>query len=145
MAILNYTTKIDAGKTIGEIQQILVKHGAKKIISDYDDDGTPSNITFSLALPDQMVLYSLPANWKGVLRALEKQKAPKALLNKDHAVRVAWRIVKDWVEAQMAIVESELASMPEVFLPYTVMKSGNTLFEEIQSGSLKKLLGDGKP
>jgi len=140
MAILNYTTKIDSGKTIGEIQQILVKHGAKKIVSDYDDDMTPCNITFTLALPDQMVFYSLPANWKGVLRAMEKQKAPKTFLNKDQAVRVAWRIVKDWVEAQMAIVESELASMAEVFLPYTVMKSGNTLYQEIESGSLKKLL-----
>lgn len=140
MPILKYTTKIDAAKTVGEIQQVLVRHGAKKIVSDYDDDGNPSNITFTLALPDQLVFYSLPANWRGVLRAMEKQKAPRSLLTKEQAIRVAWRIVKDWVEAQMAIVESELAGMAEVFLPYTVMKSGNTLYQEFESGSLKKLL-----
>jgi len=141
VAILNYTTKIDPIKTIGEIQKILVSHGARKIVSDYDDDGTPCGLTFQLIVRDQVTAYSLPANWKGVLRAMEKQKVAKSLQNKDQAVRVSWRIVKDWVEAQMAIVESELAGMAEVFLPYTVMKTGNTLYQEIESGSLNKLLG----
>src|SRR5690606_8338849 len=104
MAILNYTTKIDPIKTIGEIQKILVSHGAKKIITDYDDDGTPISLTFQLMVLDSLTAYSLPANWNGVLRAMEKQKVSKALLTKDQAVRVSWRIVKDWVEAQMAIV-----------------------------------------
>lgn len=49
------------------------------------------------------------------------------------ALRVGWRIVKDWVQAQMAIVESELAKMVQVFLPYAVTKQGNTLYEMIQS------------
>lgn len=36
MSILNYTTKVDVYKTIGEIQSVLVKHGARKIMQDYD-------------------------------------------------------------------------------------------------------------
>jgi len=143
MAILNYTTKIDSIKTIGEIQQILVSHGAKKIVSDYDDDGVPVNVTFCLIVRDQMTAFSLPANYAGVLRAMEKnKKVPRNLCTKEQAVRVAWRIVKDWVEAQMAIVEAEVAEMAEVFLPYTVTKSGNTLYKEIENGGFK--LSDGK-
>lgn len=140
MAILNYTTKIDSIKTIGEIQQTLVAHGAKKIVCDYDDEGIPIAVTFCLNVADQMTAFSLPANYSGVLRAMEKnKKVPRNLCNREQAIRVSWRIVKDWVEAQMAIVEAEVAGMAEVFLPYTIMKSGNTLYQEVEKNNFKLL------
>jgi hypothetical protein len=49
---------------------------------------------------------------------------------------VAWRIIKDWVEAQMAILESQMVQMEEIFLPYMVNRQGQTFFEAYQ----KKLL-----
>lgn len=138
MAILNYTTKIDSIKTIGEIQKTLVDHGAKKIVCDYDDDGVPTAVTFILMVHDQLVAYSLPANYSGVFRAMSKnKKVAKSLCTKEQAIRVSWRIVKDWIEAQMAIVEAEVAAMPEVFLPYMVTKNGNTLFREIEDKGFK--------
>ena len=36
MPLLNYTTKVDVYTTIGAINGQLVKHGAKKIVQDYD-------------------------------------------------------------------------------------------------------------
>lgn len=36
MPIKNYTTDVDVYKTLGTIQADLVKHGAKKIVQDYD-------------------------------------------------------------------------------------------------------------
>lgn len=42
MPILNYTTQISSFKTVAEIQQILVKHGAKRIVQDYDENGAIS-------------------------------------------------------------------------------------------------------
>ena len=39
MPLLNYTTKVDIFTTIGAIQGQLVKHGAKKIMQEYSDDG----------------------------------------------------------------------------------------------------------
>jgi hypothetical protein len=139
MAILNYSTKIDSHKTIGEITKILVSHGAKKIVSDYDD-GVPSLVTFVIDIKENPVFYSLPANYTGVLKAMEKNKhVPKSLCNKEQAVRVAWRIIKDWIEAQMAIVEADLADMAEVFLPYAVTKSGNTLYHEIRDNKIMLL------
>lgn len=61
-----------------------------------------------------------------VLAVLAKQKVK---CGRDQAERVAWRILKDWVAAQMAILESEMVQMDEVFLPYMVNDSGQTLFQ----------------
>ena len=58
------------------------------------------------------------------------------------AVRVAWRIVKDWVEAQMALVETQMVTTAEVFLPYAVMKDGRTLAQHAAADP-KFLLGEG--
>lgn len=135
MAILNYTTKISASRTIGEIQEILVTHGAKKIVCDYEG-GIPSSVTFALMLNDQLVFFSLPANYVGILKAMKRDPGIKAsFCTEAQAVKVAWRIIKDWIEAQCAIIEAGLAEMPEVFLPYAITKSGGTLYKEIQSNT----------
>jgi hypothetical protein len=130
MPILNYTTKIDSYKTITEIQQILSKHGATKMIVDNDNIGNPIALTFCINWNGSMTAFALPCNFEGVLRAMKhNKKVPRSLCNEEQALRVGWRIVKDWVEAQMAIVEAQLSSLAEVFLPYAVTKSGNTLFK----------------
>ncbi|SDM40065.1 hypothetical protein [Pedobacter antarcticus] len=143
MAILNYTTKIDSIKTIGEITKCLVAHGAKKIVCDYDDNGIPVQVTFLIPINDDLVAYSLPANYIGVLRAMERnKKIPRAMCTKDQAVRVSWRIIKDWVESQMAIVEADLADLAEVFLPYALTKTGSTLYNSIKDNPKILLIGD---
>src|SRR5438552_18436509 len=43
------------------------------------------------------------------------------------AVRVEWRIVKDWVEAQLALIETRMVTAQQVFLPYAIMRDGRTL------------------
>jgi hypothetical protein len=142
MAILNYTTKIDSIKTIGEITQCLVAHGAKKIVSDYDDYGMPVQVTFHLMINDTLVAYTLPANYNGVLKAMERnKKISRAMCTKEQAIRVSWRIIKDWVEAQMAIVEADLADMAEVFLPYALTKKGTTLYQEIKDSPGVLMIG----
>lgn len=139
MAILNYTTSIDSEKSISEIQKCLVKHGAHKIVTDYKG-GLPSAVTFCLEINDSQVGFSLPANYSGVLRAMKNdRKIPRSKCTEEQAQRVAWRIVKDWVEAQMAIVEAQLCEMAEVFLPYAITKSGTTLYKEIQGNGMKLL------
>lgn len=136
MAILNYTTAIDFEKTIGEITKILVKHGATKMVTDYADN-VPVAVTFCLMLNGNMVGFSLPANYDGVLKAMQKDgKVPKKLLTKEQALRVSWRIIKDWTEAQVALVEAKLADVAEVFLPYAITKSGTTLYKEIQGNGM---------
>jgi hypothetical protein len=132
MAILNYTTQIDSEKTISEIQKCLVKHGAHKIVTDYVNQ-IPTSVTFCLTLNGSVIGFALPANHKGVLNAMKNdRKVPRARCTEEQAQRVAWRIVKDWVEAQMAIVEAQLADVAEVFLPYAITQGGKTLYNHIQ-------------
>jgi hypothetical protein len=139
MAILNYTTSIESEKSIAEIQKCLVKHGAHKIVTDYAN-GMPSAVTFCLTLNGSMVGFSLPANYSGVLKAMKNDhKIPRSKCTEAQAQRVAWRIVKDWVEAQMAIVEAQLADMAEVFLPYAITKNGTTLYKEVQGNGMLML------
>jgi hypothetical protein len=117
MPILNYSTKIDPTKSIGEITALLAKRGVRKIVADYDEKGNPVMLTFSMMLRETPVFYALPCNWEGVQLALRKQGAESRCRTEDQARRVSWRILKDWIEAQMAIVDAQMASLPEIFLP----------------------------
>lgn len=136
MPLLNYTTKVNTYTTLGEIQAQLVKHGAKKIMQDYDDQGHITALTFLINTPSGPRGVRLPANVDAVHKVLTRQKIK---CDREQAERVAWRIVKDWVEAQMAILESEMVQMDEIFLPYMVNNNGQTLFEAYRNNQL--LLG----
>lgn len=141
MAILNYTTSIDYEKTIMEIQKCLVKHGATKITTDYTDQ-TPTAVTFCLILNGNLTGFLLPANYSGVLKSMKSDsKIPRRLLTDEQALKVSWRIIKTWVEAQMAIVDAQLADVAEVFLPYAITKNGKTLYKEIESNGMLLLKG----
>ncbi len=133
MPLLNYTTKVEVYTTLGQIQSVLVKHGAKKILSEYDNAGNILALTFQINTPTGMRGIRLPANVDAVHKVLTKQKVK---CDREQAERVAWRIVKDWLEAQMAILESEMVAMDEIFLPYMVNKSGQTLFQAYRDGQL---------
>ena len=142
MALLNYTTKIDVEKTVGELQKSLASHGASAILTDYED-GYVKAISFKITLEGRSIGFRLPTDWVPVLELLkEDKKVPRSLCTREQAVRVAWRIVKDWVLAQMAIIDTRMVTMEEVFLPYAVTQSGQTLAESFKSGN--NLLGSGQ-
>jgi len=133
MALLNYTTQVEAIKTVGEIQGILAGHGAKSIKTDYTGDGQVEALSFLVITPQGEVGIRLPIDPDAVLKVLTQQarlgKVPKRYINRPQAIRVAWRIVKDWVQAQMAILETEMVKMEQIFLPYVITDSGKTLYE----------------
>lgn len=71
MGILNYTTQIEASKTISEIQKILVAHGATSITTDYDGQGMIKSLYFYVkAPPAGEVLIRLPVEPAAVLRVM---------------------------------------------------------------------------
>lgn len=141
MPILNYTTKINAHKTVGEVQRTLARAGAKNVSIDYDAAGEPSAVMFLIEVAGRYINYRLPSNWEGVRRALEwDTDVPRRLKTDAQARRVSWRIVKDWIGAQMAIIEAGLATMPEVFLPYAVARDGRTLYQIVEQGDMPLLL-----
>jgi len=131
MPLLNYTTSISAQKTVGEIMGILAGHGAKAILMNYDNDGQIESLSFQIATPNGNIAIRLPVKPDAVLTVMSRQRVAKKYLNRTHAIRVAWRIVKDWVKAQMAIVETEMVRIEQVFLPYWITPSGKTLYDHL--------------
>jgi hypothetical protein len=136
MPILNYTTSIDPHKTVGEIQKLLASKGARGILLEYNEHGDPSVVAFQIEVRGQQLRYRLPCRAERVYDILGKQwragKVERRYTTMQHANRVAWRIIKDWIEAQLAIVEAGMVDMAEVFMPYQLMASGQTMYEVMQ-------------
>ena len=140
MAIKNYTTEVEVYKSLGEIQGALAGHGARKVMVDYNAAGQPpASCLPSKLRPGLVASASLP-NIDGVRTVFTQQKV-KA--KPGQAERTAWRNVRDWVMAQMAIIEAGQVQMEEVFLPYLTDSSGQTLYQLYQRGRLSLGPGEG--
>ena len=132
MAILNAYTSVPFDRTVEEIQKMLRRVKAKKILTEYDDDGDPTAIAFQLLTILGEREFSVPCRWKEVhdrLLADPPVKLGYKGKTERHARNVAWRIVKDWLEAQLAIIESGMVAADEVFLPYMLTAPGKTIYD----------------
>ena len=107
MPLLNYTTKVNAQKTVTEVMGLLVAKGADEISIVYDDDRQPAGLKWTVQSPRLgRVAFALPCNVDAVFVKLTEQKvmvtSPES--RRQQAIRTPWRILKDWVEAQMALL-----------------------------------------
>jgi hypothetical protein len=159
--IKNYTTKVSEGKTVSEIMQMLAEKGASRVQVEYDEQNRPKALAFMIMVNDVTIPFQLPCNFEGVLNAMVKQykdswtrsdkrKDAKFL---EQSRRCAWRIIKDWVAAQMALIEAEQATLAEVFTPYMKIK-GMTAYQffvvhilpadrQLTSGGIRDVSGTG--
>ncbi len=135
MAILNYTTTVDSFKTVSEIEYILMKHKAKSIMKNYDGESI-TGLSFLIDTGVQQIPVKLPVKTDECLKVLKKEKRenPRKQIKdtREQAERVAWRILKDWVEAQMALLDIEMVRFEEIFLPYIETKNGQTIYERLE-------------
>lgn len=100
MAIKNYTSTVSVNQSMAEIQGALASHGARKIMVDFDEQGQPEGIAFGIETPGGPRAFNLPANVEGVRAVFAQQKVKP---QEGQAERTAWRNIRDWVMAQMAI------------------------------------------
>jgi hypothetical protein len=130
VAILNYTTTVSAGQTAAQVQAMLGRAGAETVATTYDR-GRATGVSFVLSTPELgRTGYVLPIRVDGVRKALVRD-APPRYRTPEQAERVAWRIAKDWLEAQLALVAAGLADLPEVMLPYQLTSSGQTVYRTL--------------
>ena len=145
--LLNYTTGVATEKTLGEINHLLATHGARRIIADYDKAGNPEAIMFSIETPYGVQDFRLPANVEGVSRALvrgyEQRRVERRFTGREQATRVAWRIVKDWLEAQVAIIEAGMMTMDQAMLPHLLAPGGRTFYSASVENRLQLPRHDG--
>lgn len=132
-AFMNYTTKIAAEKTVGEVQAMLGRSGASAVATTYEG-GRASGLNFQMTTAHGLATFALPVDVDGVLAALTKSHQAGRLpgisrdlsRSRDHAERVAWRVVKDWLDAQLALIAANMAQLDTVMLPYLLV-DGQTL------------------
>jgi len=127
--ILNYTTTVPVSRTLGQVQGLLVEAGARAIMAEYDDDGAVVGMSFAVISPFGKQGYTLPVRTERVLAVLTSDKVPRRYCTPEHAERVAWRIVKDWIEAQLALLRTEMVTLDQVMLPYMRTSDGRTVYE----------------
>lgn len=137
--LMNYTTGVSASRSIAEIEQMLALFGATATMKENTADGRITALAFKIG--DKT--YKLPANADGVKKVLYEGKRTSsrrdAMLNRDkNSYNVAWRIMKDWVHAQLSIIASGQAQPDEVLLPYMYdVKNNRTLYQAFKEGNLQ--------
>lgn len=145
MAIKNYTTTIKIEKTIAEVEEKLAKFGANQIFKLYKE-GIPKGLAFTLEIQGSPVPFKLPMREENILQIFKKEVSKGNLPRRyasdiEQARRTGWRIIKDWIESQLALIEIEFAKPEEIFLPYMYnSKNDETFFETIEKKGFTNLL-----
>ena len=136
MPTLNYSTTVPVARTVGEVQDMLARHGAAAVAVRYAG-GRPVGVTFVLSTPHGQRSFTLPVDVDAVHRLLIaegkagrlKRAGTAKHTSPEHAARVAWRVLKDWLEAQLAIIDAQMATLDQVMLPYLHVDGDITLYQ----------------
>jgi hypothetical protein len=144
-SIANYTTSIEAGKTVTEITRLLASAKATMILMEYDGFGGVDALSFRIQTQFGILSFRLPSNVDGVYAVISHSpKVPRSLRNQAQARRVAWRIIYHWIDAQLAMIAAGLVRFEQVFLPYVQDAEGVTLYERMQEQKFGNLLLENK-
>jgi hypothetical protein len=128
---MNYTTAVPVSRTTAEMQALLGRSGANAVAVMYED-GKPVGMSFMLRTPSGERTFNLPVDVPAVQKLLTAQKREHSRVDDRpaQAERVAWRIVKDWLAAQLTLIDAQMATLDEVMLPYLVTSPNRTLRED---------------
>lgn len=134
----NYASTSALPNIFSAIKKTLSTHGAGQIIEDYKD-GRIVAISFVVNTKKGPMGVRLPARFEKVSAIFDQQGYR---YKEDQPYRTAWATIRDWVDAQMALIDWEMVKVEEVFLPYAVGQDGRTLFEKFEEKGLPMLLGE---
>lgn len=150
---LNYTTKIPASRTGGECLNLLAEAGAHAVSITYKDR-QPIGLAFRLDTAGGRKDFALPIDgvaMQAVLRKALRDDPPHVsrtekehMLTIEHAWNVAWRVIRDWLEAQLALIAAQMATLDQVMLPYLEVAQGETLYGRFVAMDGRLALGSGE-
>jgi hypothetical protein len=159
MFLKNYTSNVPVSDTLQRIEKVLIRSGVSGIMKEYAPDGRVSAITFEIRIANQKpYMIRLPANEEKATNALWKQYVGNDTLEPDgdetqwpskkrrkrvdfveQGSRTAWKIIQDWIEVQMSMIQMEQADTLEVFMPY-IWDGEQTVYNRIKTGGYRALL-----
>jgi hypothetical protein len=149
-SIKNYTSTIPASTSMARIEDMLVEAGARDIHKSYDQNMQCTAIIFVMVVPNvaQPMHFKLPARidacfeamWKLYEKGVKRPQDATRKTLREQAARTAWKIIHDWVEMQLTLIQLDQAEPMQVFLPYVYNPgTGETFFEHAKKGSYKLL------
>jgi hypothetical protein len=136
MFLKNYTSSVPVSETIHRIEKVLIRCGVSGITKEFaGSNGQIAALTFHIRLDgDRDVAIRLPADKERAMEALwldyangeklspdgnslawSSYKKKKRKDFADQAERTAWKIIQDWVEVQMSMIQMKQADAVEVF------------------------------
>lgn len=127
MPFKNYSTTISAAKTVGEIQELLAAAGCDATWIR-NEKGLPNVIEFEY----KGSAYRFESQAVNVLKRLERQRVEGRYRSLEHATRVYWRCVKDWLEAQLALIDAGAVDLQEVFFAWEKLSNDQTFYQRRQ-------------
>lgn len=141
--IKNYTSQVTVEKSIQKIETRLIACGAK-IVTKTANMGKINGISFVMNVNGSDIPFRLPARINNVeKKLLSLMSRPRTGTKKrilEQAERTAWKLLADWIDVQMSLIELDQAEFAEVFMPYMYdYKKEQTLFERIKSDGFKLL------
>ncbi len=134
--IKNYTS--NSKQTFDKIQKVLREHNAKQVLFEYDG-GKVVSLSFALDISGKLVGFKLPVRVEAIKKIFDNEGYR---YDPEQPYKTAWANIRDWLDAQMALIDTQQVRMEEVFLPYAVNQEGRTYFEVISDTGY--LLSSGK-
>lgn len=158
MFLKNYTSNVPVSQTIYKIEQVLIRCGVSGISKEYTGtNGKIQALIFKIE-GQPPVQVRLPADVDAAWTALWLDYAGTELCQSDptrtgygsrkklkkadfreQAERTAWKIMQDWVEVQMSMIQLKQAEPLEVFLPYA-WNGQRTFYQELKASQFRALL-----
>ncbi|TMI92052.1 MAG: hypothetical protein E6H08_12550 [Bacteroidetes bacterium] len=145
MNIKNYTSTVDASRSMAKIEELLVEIGATNINKQYADK-ISTGITFLLF--DQQLQQTLPFHLKAQVeecftilwKDVKRPRPDTRTILRQQASKTAWKILSDWTEIQCSMILLGQAKPLQMFLPFMYdTKNNETLFDKVSTGKVKLL------
>ena len=142
-------TDVPVSRSIAEIERMLGAFGALKIVKDLDGAGQPIGLGFMVDTDHGKMPVKMPAEIQKVRQVLRDHVRDKLLPGrfdkdpwaKDQAARIAWRVLHDWLYAQLTLIKVEMTKPEQIFLPYVYSEQLNkTVFDIFEERKFQGLL-----
>ncbi len=155
----NYTSDVPVNETIHRIEKVLIRCGVIGIMKEYAPDAAVQAMVFQLETPSGRVSIRLPADTQAALDAMWLDYVGDDMLSTDkkyilgnrakkkrrcdfaeQASRTAWKIMQDWVEVQMSMIQLKQAEPLQVFLPYVMVNGTQNFYQRSIECGIKNLI-----
>lgn len=148
MNIKNHTSSVPVEKSVMLIEHQLSCAGASTISKWYDENKDLAGISFQIMTNGVPVVFRLPSKWKECekvfVRQISRPNETKLRNARQQAQRTAWKILFEWVQIQVSLIELQQAEVLEVFLPYAYDPAKDmTFFDRVKEGGFKMLTTGG--